>query len=971
VPRAAWLAVGAAAAALGADSVAVELLPLVVVMVAGAASTLLAVARLARVRAAKSAAFAAVGASVVLIHVLVVVVARPAGTTAEVPTDDVDWRGEVVSLSSASRGTQPALLLLTPDGAVDTSAPGIRVWAQLPRYPQVVPGDRLAFHAAVEPPERGTGFADYLDRIGAVGVVRVREARLTEDGARSPVEALRRSAGAMLARTLPSPQSGLAAGILVGLRDQVDRDVAADFTTAGLSHVVAISGWNICIVAGCLAAMLRRLGRRPRSVLTVLAIVAYTLIAGASPSVVRAALMASVVILARETGRPGTAATALGLAAFAMLAVDPATVADAGFQLSVVATAGLLVWATPLTDLLRRHLLARVPGWLIESLGVSLAAQMATLPIVVVSFGRLSLIAPAANLVMAPLVAPAMAAGLACLVLAAIAAAGVPGLIVLPATLVAALLFGAMVAVARVSAALPLASVELEPAAALVVAGVATAALGFLGTAGGRRALGAGLALARRRPSLSARPTASIPVARTAAGAPARSIPKQPLAVLAVVAVLVFAVVAGRPDGRFRMTVLDVGQGDAILLEGGRGGRILVDAGPDPDRLLALLDARLPPWDRRLDLVVITHPHEDHVAGVALLLERYRVGSLAEPGMRGRGPGYVAYAAALAELGTKSVRLQAGDELSLDGASILVRWPRPGTVPDEPADEGRAVNNVSIVLDVSYGAHRMLLAGDVEDDIDPELLRDGLAGDRPVDVLKVAHHGSRTATTGPLLDALTPRVALVSAGSDNRYGHPDPDTLSRLEGAGARVLRTDTDGSVTVTSDGSTLSVAATGGRPAPPKRRGEAPTNALLTAAQPRIGEWPSPTDAPRPIFSCSFEPPNGSSRMSAGSPRSPRSSRGARPLTNPSTSSSSPRPPSFMTWTSSSAPTTRSRGSDTARPELVGWMSRDIASLPLPSVRIRSSGSVKRATTRRGRRRSASPSASSRTRTSGSVSG
>ena len=266
---------------------------------------------------------------------------------------------------------------------------------------------------------------------------------------------------------------------------------------------------------------------------------------------------------------------------------------------------------------------------------------------------------------------------------------------------------------------------------------------------------------------------------------------------MCIVAVVVAA--ANRPDGRVRVTVLDVGQGDAILVEGGRGGRLLVDGGPDPDRLLLALDARLPPWDRRIDLLVLTHPHEDHVAGLALLLDRYRVGRTFEPGMIGPGPGYRAWEAALDRLGLRPGRLSTGDRFAVDEIRFRVLWPDRTAVPREPADGGTAINNVSVVLLGEVGRERFLLAGDIEEAIDPILLGRGLPR---VDLLKIAHHGSRTSSTGPFLDAVRPRVAIASAGAGNPYGHPTKATLDRVAARGAEVLRTDRNGSVEVTLDG-------------------------------------------------------------------------------------------------------------------------------------------------------------------------
>jgi len=267
---------------------------------------------------------------------------------------------------------------------------------------------------------------------------------------------------------------------------------------------------------------------------------------------------------------------------------------------------------------------------------------------------------------------------------------------------------------------------------------------------------------------------------------------------------------AHRPDGRTRLSVLDVGQGDSILVEGSRGGRMLVDGGPDPDRLLIALDERLPPWDRRIDALVLTHPHEDHVAGLAALLQRYKVGRVFEPGMRGPGPGYSAWSARLAARGIGTALLATGDQLTLDDIRLEVLWPDPGAVPAEPPDTGTGINNVSIVLLGEVGERRFLLAGDIEEGIDPILLQRGLPA---VDFLKVAHHGSRTSSTEAFLDAVRPGVAVVSAGAGNPYGHPAPATIERLQARAGRVLRTDRDGTVEIDLSAERVSVHTTGAR--------------------------------------------------------------------------------------------------------------------------------------------------------------
>ncbi|MBI3751134.1 MAG: ComEC/Rec2 family competence protein, partial [Chloroflexi bacterium] len=484
---------------------------------------------------------------------------------------------------------------------------------------------------------------------------------------------------------------------------------------------------------------------------------------------------------------------------------------------------------------------------------VSLAAQAATLPVILLDFGRLSIVSPVVNLVVAPFVAPAMAAGAVALVAGLGVGAGLPGAIATVLGLPAWLLLGVVIGVVRFGAGLPFASISLEPPANLVGAALAAVAVWAIARRSSRPGvdhvadMGAAEGSVLRARQASARP------GRTAGSIAAR---RATAALLAGAIVALGLAAIHHPDGATRLTVLDVGQGDAILLEGGHGGRLLVDGGPDPGRLLVALDERLPPWDRRLDAVVLTHPHEDHVAGLALLLARYRVGRVFEPGMIGPGPGYAAWNAELGGAtaggqtgsstasGTRSRwALGTGDRLAVDDVDLRVLWPDPGKVPLRPADGGTAINNVSIVLLGQVAGHRFLLAGDIEQGIDPELLDRGLP---QVEILKVAHHGSRTASTQAFLDALRPRVAIVSVGAGNPYGHPASATIDRLRGVAEHVYRTDLDGSVTVTFDGPTVRVHESGVR-----AKAAVPARTAVAAVAP-TGTGARATSGPAAQFVC-----------------------------------------------------------------------------------------------------------------------
>jgi competence protein ComEC len=780
MPRSCWLACGVV---VGALALASDALVVVALTVGAVGASLILAMAFARQRTMLIAL--ALGAGTILARGMVM----PA--TAEltgVPAGPGPWQMLVESIGSPRDGQQVATLR-----TLDTEAVEFRLAASLPRYPPIEPGDRIEVGGRVR--ERSDSpYGLYLERIGAWGSLDARSITLLERPAEpgAMLESIRRGTGDILAQVLPEPEAGLAAGILIGLRDRVDRSIAAAFTTAGVSHVVAISGWNIAIVAAAIAALAGRLGRRRRAVVTALAIVTYVCFAGASASVLRAGAMAGVVLLARESGRAGRAAAALGWAAALLLLADPNLVADAGFQLSSLATAGLIAWATPLTARIDRWTRGHAPRWLTESLSVSLAAQAATLPVVLVAFGRLAVIAPAVNLLVVPLVAPAMAAGIVALIGGAAASAGAPAAL---GTILAAPAWVALrviIGIVDIAAALPLASVSLDPPIGSIV-GLASVLAGGGLMAWRRQSYGRIRAdPAERRPDPVR--SGSRPM-RLASG------------LLVVTVTVAGAVIVTRTGGVARVTVLDVGQGDAILVEGSRGGRLLVDGGPDPDRLLVELDRRIPPWDRRIDVVILSHPHEDHVAGLGILLDRYAVGRVFEPGMRGPGPGYAAWLDRVG-LGIASARprlsIAAGDQLRVDDVDLRVLWPIRGEVPEEPPDSGTGINNVSVVLLGTVGERRFLLAGDVEEEIDPSLLAEGLP---TVDLLKVAHHGSRTATTEAFVATVRPRVAIASAGTGNRYGHPARATLERLSTAGARVYRTDQDGSVSVSFDVAGMSV--------------------------------------------------------------------------------------------------------------------------------------------------------------------
>ena len=802
--RGSRLALGAIAAAVAAGQVAPSHLG---ASIALATAAILLVAEARPRFGARALLPVACGAGLIAIRLAIV----PAGPSplATVPDGDGPWRLVVEATGSPRDGHQSATLATAPD-----AMPAFTVAATLPAYPVVTPGDLVTVDGSIRP-RPDSPYGEYLLRIGAVGTLTSRSLAIgpAPDSPGRRLELLRRGAALALTRVLPEPEAGLAAGILIGLRDLVDRDLAAAFTTAGVSHVVAISGWNIAIVAAAIGAMTGRLGRRRRSVVTIVAIVLYVAFAGASASVVRAALMAGVVLLARESGRAGRATAALAWAATILLVSDPALIGDAGFQLSSLATAGLIAWATPLTEWLGRLGGGRVPGWLAESLGVSLAAQAATLPIILVSFGRLAVLSPLVNL--ARRAARRAGDGRRC--------AGPGGRrrgrrrgTTRPRDR------GRSARLGRPAVARHHRRHGGEPPVRQRHAPAAAGHRG--GCAVGRRDRGRDMVAS---PAAGRSHRADEPVdpghgtahdhTRATGGRRAEHVEYEPSA-----ATRERRCAAPQPGchrlGRDRPTGRDRAHLHPRRRPGRRHpGRGLARRPPahrrwsgsePPDGRPRRQDPAVGPADRR------RHPQPPPRGS----RRRSRPAARAlqgRPGLRAGharpGAGYAAWLRDLARPGAPvRLGLAAGDHLDVDEIGLRVLWPIRGQVPATPPDGGTGINNVSVVLLGEIGQRRVLLMGDVEEGIDPSLLKDDLPH---VDLLKVAHHGSRTATTQAFVDATRPTVAVASAGAGNPYGHPAKATLDRLAASGARVLRTDRDGTVVVGFDGNGMTVRAEGGR--------------------------------------------------------------------------------------------------------------------------------------------------------------
>jgi competence protein ComEC len=596
------------------------------------------------------------------------------------------------------------------------------------------------------------------------------------------IDALRASLGAPLRALVPEPESALVTGIVLGDRTAISRDVRDAFAATGTAHLLAISGSNMTLVAGAVALALRGFARSIAVASAgVLAVAAYSALVGPSPSVMRAALMAAVASLALALGRHGAAANALGAAVAGMLVWDPHAIEDVGFLLSVSATAGLVAGEAAIARRLRA-----LPSWLAHALAATLAASLPTIPLVAAVFGRVSLISPVANLVAVPLFAPVVLFGAATAVVGALipVAAG-------PLAIAAYACAWALRRWVELGAALPFASVAVPSGAPTAAAVIMFMAVAWLAT---RRAV-----TAIRAPWLHRAP--AVP-----------PLPRAHLALaVAAVAILVASAVATASLGRasaFRLHALDVGQGDAFLLESD-GRYALIDGGPDGPLLLRRLGEVLPPWQRRLDVVALTHEHADHGAGLLAVIDRYEIGLAIEPAGMGDVPLVRTWSEKLARAHVPRRAVADGATVRSGGITIAVLAPGRDRRFDVP----------SLVLRASTASGSVLFMGDATDDQIVDLL---LAPERlAARVYVPPHHGADTPHARALASAVGAECAVISVGALNRYGHPTPATLAAL--GSIAVYRTDRYGTVDLALDAHPT-IVRTAKAGVPPDRGGPVP---------------------------------------------------------------------------------------------------------------------------------------------------
>lgn len=672
--------------------------------------------------------------------------------------------------------------LLDGDGAGEAALLRVPSWL----LPAVRPGvgDVVAVRGTVLPLAR---FETYERRRGAHAAVAL--ARLAATGERrrgmaGALDTVRRRAEAGLQAGLRPREAALSLGMVLGQDERLDDAVRTDFRRSGLAHVLAVSGQNVMLLAMLVLGLAGLVGLDLRArLLVALALVSlYVPLTGAGPSIQRAGVMGAAGLVAALAGRPASRWYALELAAAVTLVINPHAAAEPGWQLSFAAVAGLLA----LVPALRRGLVAWAwPGPLADAVAVTLAATLATAPLLALHFGYLSLASLPANLLAAPAIAPIMWLGM----LASAAAQLAPGA-ALPFNLLAAPLLAYVEWVAHAAAAMPLSTVPVGlggPAGAIAAYAAALAAWVGVGAWWSRR----GRALTRRAlpAGLRCRPGRAV---AALAGAVALGVTVPLLAGARSES-------AGGPraPGELVVSFLDVGQGDATLLQRD-GAAILVDTGPpDGPILLRLTEAGV----YRLDVLLLTHAEADHEGAALAVVRRFRPRLVLDGGSGWPSAVQRALPAAEARAGSRGLAAEAGEALSVGGMRLRVLWPPPAGPAFRP--DGDA-NLRAVVAHLAVGDFDLLLTADAESDVT------GPLSPPPVEALKVAHHGSADPDLPALLARLRPRIAAIEVGRHNGYGHPAPATLAALRVV-PTVVRTDRDGTVRLRVRGRTMRVERAG----------------------------------------------------------------------------------------------------------------------------------------------------------------
>ena len=613
-------------------------------------------------------------------------------------------------------------------------------------------------------------FADYLNKQGVYcrfSAIRSPPRVISRTGGnlfkRSSI-ALRKKLIVVPQKTLPEPYATLLASIVFGSRaSKTPPEIKETYKRAGVAHLLVASGMHLGILIGVCLFVIRST-RLPLwlGVLIVSGInFIYALMTGFGPSILRAAIMVEIMLLGLLFEREKEVYTSLALAAFIILLFNPKYLFDVGFQLSFAATVSLVYIAPVLAEKMK----SRLPRSVASMISVAVAPVLISIPITLFHFNQASLIGVLTNMILLPWVGLLVVLGFVATVLGALC---LPiGELINSANLI--LLWLAHFIITRL-AELPFAQVNFAAPTLPLIIGY------YLGLAGLVEVIRRG-----KFPKMNKFRLISVG--------------------LAIVLVLFWNIACSNGTTGLLITVLDVGQGDAIFVKAPNGQSLLIDGGERTMGEKIIVPFLRKQGVRKLDLVVLTHPHEDHVGGLPEVLGKIEVDAVLEPGFDFDSAAYRRFLGLIKKNKIKYQLARAGQAFKL-GPKVKMQVLHPSL----PFDEN--VNNVSVVLRLQYGKFSMLFTGDNEQEGEASILELFDESVITSTILKAGHHGSATSTSDGFLAAVKPKIAVISCGKRNKFKHPHRATLDKLDLAGVKVYRTDQDGAITIKSDGKSYAIA-------------------------------------------------------------------------------------------------------------------------------------------------------------------
>ncbi len=662
----------------------------------------------------------------------------------------------------------------------------------VPRYPEYKYGDELQAKGKLETPQA----IDDFDYRGYLANQRIYSTMLSPKidivstgGGFRPlawIYAFRNRLSQSMAATLPEPQAALAQGMILGIRGNITPALQDNFIRSGTTHILVISGSQFNIVAGILIATGIWLFGKKRYLYVWMALAAiwiYTLLAGMSPPVIRSAIMVSLFLVAEPLGRQKSAVVVVAFAAAVMAAITPQILRDASFQLTFMSTLGMVFVAPRLQSLGRKAIgntlgeegfIASTATWISDSLFVTLGVTIVIWPLLAYYFGVFSIVSPLATLLVLPVLPFLLLSG---------TLAAVFGVFILAIGHIigwlAWLSASCMLVIINGFANIPLSSFKtgaINPAWLWAYFAVLTIILWIT---------------SHRKTTVDSLKRVVV----TSGKIPVKWI----VTPLLVIAILTTLTAFTMPDTRLHVSFLDVGQGDAILIQTPNHQDILVDGGPSAQAIGEELGKHLPFWDRTIELVVLTHPHTDHLTGLLEVLQRYKVQQVLYLDTDYQTPPEQKWLSLIQQNGIKSTLAKAGQMVNLGNNETTVEVINPAPGSSVPAmDNG-------VVLRLSDSKISFLLTSDISQESELDLIT--RRADLTSTVLKVAHHGSNYSSSAAFLAVVDPKLAVISVGADNMFGHPNTETITRLTDAVGldKIYRTDKNGTVECITNGEKL----------------------------------------------------------------------------------------------------------------------------------------------------------------------